>query len=121
MGAAGRNVRAGDDLVRSNTFKGWRPILYGHGLNNATVGIWGFGAVGQAIATRLAGFGCAEIRVNDMIKRPEEAQALGCIETSMQNVLRSDVVVAATPLNKSTYHGIGQQAIEECMSPRTLL
>eukprot|EP00746_Dinoflagellata_sp_MGD_P138895 gnl/MRDRNA2_/MRDRNA2_72457_c0_seq1.p1 gnl/MRDRNA2_/MRDRNA2_72457_c0~~gnl/MRDRNA2_/MRDRNA2_72457_c0_seq1.p1 ORF type:complete len:375 (+),score=65.73 gnl/MRDRNA2_/MRDRNA2_72457_c0_seq1:150-1274(+) len=119
--AAGRNVLAGDELVKSGRFQGWRPVLYGRGLHNATVGIWGFGAVGQAIAARLMGFGCKEIRVNDITPRTAEAHALGCVEASLTDVLRSDVVVAATPLNKSTRHGIGRQVIQECMSSRTLL
>ena len=42
-------------MVRDG-FEGWRPVLYGSGLHGSTVGIYGFGAVGQAIeeATSLA-------------------------------------------------------------------
>jgi phosphonate dehydrogenase len=51
-----RNILPGDAHVRSGTFQGWRPHLYGFGLCGATVGIVGMGAVGRAIAARLAGF-----------------------------------------------------------------
>eukprot|EP00747_Dinoflagellata_sp_TGD_P169760 gnl/TRDRNA2_/TRDRNA2_199595_c0_seq1.p1 gnl/TRDRNA2_/TRDRNA2_199595_c0~~gnl/TRDRNA2_/TRDRNA2_199595_c0_seq1.p1 ORF type:complete len:389 (+),score=52.01 gnl/TRDRNA2_/TRDRNA2_199595_c0_seq1:73-1239(+) len=117
---AGRNLLAGDSLVRSGKYAGWRPVLYGRGLHRATVGIWGFGAVGQAIAARLSGFGCAEIRIHDVANRSKEAAELGCIETDMLGVLRSDVVVSAVPLLESTRHGISQQAIAE-MTPNSLL
>ena len=43
--AGGRNMLAGDKLVRTGKFKGWRPILYGRGLAGSTVGILGMGAV----------------------------------------------------------------------------
>ena len=39
-------------MVRGG-FEGWRPVLYGSGLHGSTVGILGFGAVGQAIAERV--------------------------------------------------------------------
>ena len=119
--AANRNVRAGDEVVRSGQFKGWRPILYGRGLHNATVGIWGFGAVGQAIAARLAGFSCAAIRTNDVVARPEIAASLGVEETCFEAVMGCDVVVTAVPLNDATHHGIDQGVIAGHMSERTLL
>jgi phosphonate dehydrogenase len=53
-----RNVMAGDRLIRSGGFQGWRPILYGTGLAGSTVGLIGFGAVGRALARMLRGFSC---------------------------------------------------------------
>ena len=53
-----RNVMAGDRLIRSGKFQGWRPILYGTGLAGSTVGIIGYGAVGRALARMLQGFSC---------------------------------------------------------------
>ena len=52
----GRHLLSGDGLVRSGEFDGWRPQLYGTGLAGSTVGILGFGAVGRAVAQRLAAF-----------------------------------------------------------------
>ena len=56
-----RHVRAGDALVRSGGFAGWRPVLYGTGLHGATVAVVGLGRVGRAVIDRLAGFGCARL------------------------------------------------------------
>ena len=58
MIALGRHIPLGDAGIRTAGFAGWRPQLYGIGIGNSTVGIVGFGLVGQAIARRLSGFGC---------------------------------------------------------------
>ena len=52
-----RNVLPGDRFVRSGAFRGWRPLLYGSTLGEATPGIIGMGAVGRAIARRLHALG----------------------------------------------------------------
>jgi len=59
-----RNVAAGDRLVRSGTFAGWRPHLYGIGMQGRRAGIVGMGAVGRALARRLAVLG-TEIAFHD--------------------------------------------------------
>ena len=41
-----RHLLAGDAWVRSGRFEGWRPELYGYGLQDANVGIAGLGRVG---------------------------------------------------------------------------
>src|SRR5262249_56375245 len=60
----GRKLREGDTLVRSGGFKGWRPVLYGTGLDQSVVAIIGLGAVGCAVAKRLSGFGCRIVGVD---------------------------------------------------------
>src|SRR5215471_2760053 len=42
-----RNIRLGDQVVRSGGFQGWRPILYGSVLQGRTVGIVGMGKLGR--------------------------------------------------------------------------
>ena len=54
-----RHMLEGDRQIRSGHFQGWRPTLYGSGLTGKTLGIIGMGAVGRAIAQRLAGFDIA--------------------------------------------------------------
>lgn len=39
MIALGRNILAGDRLVRCGDFGGWSPILYGHGIDGSIVGL----------------------------------------------------------------------------------
>ena len=56
----GRKMVAADRWVRSGAFAGWSPTFYGLGLEGARVGFVGMGAIGRAIAARLAPFGVAQ-------------------------------------------------------------
>src|SRR5690606_38389739 len=50
--------RAGEELLRSGNFNGWTPtMLLGMELRGKTLGIAGFGRIGQAVAERAHGFG----------------------------------------------------------------
>jgi len=48
-----RRLPEGESLVRKGKFKGWRPLmLLGRELQGKTLGIYGFGRIGQAVARR---------------------------------------------------------------------
>lgn len=66
MLAVGRRVAEGDALVREGAWSdGWKPnLLLGTDLSKSTVGLVGMGPIGQAVAKRLAGFGCRVIAWN---------------------------------------------------------
>jgi len=56
--AAGRRVVEGDRYVHDGRWKTWGPLLLlGTDISGATLGIVGFGRIGQAMARRAAGFG----------------------------------------------------------------
>ena len=58
LGAARRLVE-GESFVRAGEWRTWEPqLLLGRDLHGATVGVVGFGRIGQAVARRLEGFGC---------------------------------------------------------------
>lgn len=117
----GRHVLAGDRRIRTVGFHGWRPTLYGTGLDGARVGIVGFGRVGQAIAERLLGFRC---RVCACDVRPHSVppdlsasvEAIGYDDLLAQ----SDYVVLALPLTAETQHIIDEAALAR-MKPDALL
>ena len=110
--ALARNLLAGDRLVRGGDFRGWRPILYGRGLADATVGILGMGAVGQAIAARLAGFGCRLIHHDRNRLGQATAQRLGTAAVDYGALLGdSDVLIVTLPLTEATGHLIDATAI----------
>lgn len=93
-----RNVTAGDRLIRSGEFRGWRPILYGTGLHGATVGIVGFGRVGQALARVLKGFSCRVMYCDSNPSGASEAT-----QTSIDDLLaQSQFVVPLLPLTPET-------------------
>ena len=56
--AAARRVPEGDRYVRDGKWKTWGPLLLlGPDVHGATIGIVGFGRIGQAVARRAMGFG----------------------------------------------------------------
>jgi lactate dehydrogenase-like 2-hydroxyacid dehydrogenase len=56
--AAARRLPEGDHYVRAGRWKTWGPmLLMGPDIHGATLGIIGFGRIGQAVARRARGFG----------------------------------------------------------------
>jgi phosphonate dehydrogenase len=110
--ALGRNMPAGDRAVRDG-FAGWRPTLYGAGLDGSVVGILGAGRVGCAIAARLQGFGCAAILYTDVeALAPERESALGVRRADFAELLgASDFLVIAAPLTRATRHLVDADAL----------
>ena len=109
----GRRIREADDVVRSGQFQGWRPTLYGTGLADATVGIYGAGAVGQAVAKRIRGFGPKRIIYRDIAAAPAtnvepQMESADNLDELMQ---QCDFVFVCTPLNKTTFHAIDAEIL----------
>ncbi len=112
-----RNVRMGDELIRSGQFHGWRPVFYGRGLSGSTVGIIGFGAVGRALARILRGFDC-RILYHDERPRKEELRVQ---RASFEELLQvSDFVLPLLPLTAVTFHLLGRDVLG-CMKPGSFL
>lgn len=112
MIALGRNVLAGDALVREGNFRGWRPTLYGRGLAGSTVAVLGMGAVGRALAGRLRGFGCALVYYDERRLDPADEDALGLTYLPFDALLeRGDFLVLTVPLTPRTQHLIDATAL----------
>jgi len=107
-----RNVPAGDRLVRSGQFHGWRPVLYGGGLTGRTVGILGMGKLGQAFARLLTGFS-ANILYYDPVKLgPVQEAYLGLNRVDFEELISgSDIIVVLAPLTQTTLHLINAETI----------
>lgn len=88
-----RNVGAGDRLIRSGHFAGWRPLLYGTSLAGATVGIVGFGQVGRALERTLRGFSCRVLHHDVTGGLPLDGL-----------LAASDFVLPLLPLTPATFH-----------------
>jgi phosphonate dehydrogenase len=100
-----RHLREADLYVRSGNFSGWTPRFHGVSLENSTVGIIGMGAVGCAVAKRLATFDC---RILYFDKRAEWPKITASGEYRLLNSLlaESDIVVLCIPLSAGTVHFI---------------
>ncbi len=100
--AVTRQITTGDRWMRAHRFAGWQPTLYGAGLTGKTVGILGYGALGQAIARRLAGFDVARLYFDP--SRPAEENGAQRTENCRDLLHQSDFVVIAAPITSETYH-----------------
>ncbi|MGL5446931.1 MAG: phosphonate dehydrogenase [Rhabdaerophilum sp.] len=121
MISLGRNLLQGDRKIREGTFAGWRPILYGSGLDGASVGIIGIGAVGQAIAHRLRAFRCRLLYSDVRPLSPAKEDTAGLLRRNLLQLLsESDYVVLALPLVENSFHIINGEAIAR-MKPGALL
>ena len=73
--AAARRLVEGDRYVRDGRWKTWGPmLLMGPDVHGATIGIVGFGRIGQAVARRAKGFGM-RIVYHDLQRVPKSVEA----------------------------------------------
>ena len=117
-----RHVHEGDHFIRSGAFRGWRPLLYGTGLAGSTVGVFGMGAIGKAIAQRLHGFGCGALLYYDERRLdPVAEQRLGLTCAPFRElVAQSDFLIISVPLSEQTHHKI-DDAVLKAMKPGAFL
>jgi glyoxylate reductase len=102
--AAARRVVEGERAIHRGLWKTWGPQwLLGSDVHGATLGIVGFGRIGQALARRAAGFA---MRILFFDPHPPEGwQACGVIAepVGLDTLLaESDFVSIHTPLNDQT-------------------
>ncbi|MFL5884390.1 MAG: 2-hydroxyacid dehydrogenase [Thermoleophilaceae bacterium] len=98
MLASARRIVEGDAAVRAGRWPPWTPFGdLGHDVHGATLGIVGYGRIGQAVARRGAGF---------------SMEVLHTRETDLDELLeRSDFVSLHAPLNDSTRGMIGEREL----------
>ncbi|MCS7219712.1 MAG: D-glycerate dehydrogenase [Anaerolineae bacterium] len=110
--AVARRVVEGVDYVRAGRWKTWGPrLLLGQDVHGATLGIIGFGRIGQAMARRARGF---DMRVlyYDRTRREGLEASLGVSYADLDTLLReADFVSIHTDLNPSTYHLMNAEAL----------
>jgi len=110
--AASRNLLEGDRHVRSGKFNGWRPELYGTGLDGSTVGIIGMGLVGQAIAKRLSGFDMRIIYTDKRSLSQKQTRELNIQKVSLDFLFaESDFVITIIPYTEATLHLINRETL----------
>ena len=120
--AAARRLPEGDRYVRDGRWKTWGPLLLlGPDVHGATIGIVGFGRIGQAVARRAQGFGM-EILYHDVQPVPDEVtMPLGATYLPLEALLpRSDFVSLHVNLSELTRHLINATTLA-LMKPTAIL
>lgn len=110
--AMARRIPEGVGYVRAGEWKFWHPMaLLGHDINGATLGLVGFGRIGQAVARRARGF---DMRVlyHSRSRHPEAEQETGATHAPLDDLLReADFVSLHVPLSAATRHLIGEREL----------
>ncbi|HEX9291037.1 MAG TPA: NAD(P)-dependent oxidoreductase, partial [Anaeromyxobacteraceae bacterium] len=106
--AAARRVAEGDRVVRAG---GWTDVdpswMLGTELTGKTLGLVGFGRIGQAVARRAAGF---ELRI--LYASPREVAFPGATRVPLDDLLaRSDFVSLHVPLTPATEDLLSRERI----------
>ena len=112
--AAGRRVAEADRYVRAGKFTSWEMMgFHGGDLAGATLGIAGFGRIGQAVAKRGRGFGMHVI-YSDEQRAPEALESeLGARFVDKETlVASSDFLSLHVPLLPTTQHYIGASELQ---------
>lgn len=88
----------------------WKNLTF-HELTDSTVGILGFGAIGQWVAKKLAGFDC-HVLAYDVMPNRDAAAKYGVEFTSFEDLLsRSDIICILVPLLPSTENMINRETL----------
>ena len=120
MLAAMRRAGAAERELRERRWTGWRPThIFGGTLTGKTLGIVGYGRIGQAVARRAVAFGMRVIYVRR--RELEEREPLATRAESLEALLaESDVVSLHAPATAETRHLIDARRLA-LMRPSAVL
>jgi glyoxylate reductase len=115
--AAARRITEAERFVRAGKWVTWSPsLLLGADLAGASLGIVGFGRIGQAVAKRAQGF---DMRV--IVHSPNVQSAYGAVSVDLDTLLReSDFVSIHVPLTEKTRHLVNAAFLSR-MKPTAIL
>ena len=104
MMAAGRRVVEAEKFLRAGKWKTWGPsMLLGVDFAGATLGIVGFGRIGQAVAKRAGGFDMRVLYYDP--SAATEHLELNAISTDLDTLLReADFISIHVPMTPETRH-----------------
>jgi glyoxylate reductase len=122
MMAAARRIADGDRFLRSRTPWIWGPLMMlGQDVHHKTLGVVGFGRIGQAVARRARGF-AMRVRYYDVYRAAAEVeQELQAEYRELADLLReSDFVSIHTNLTPQTHHLINAERLA-MMKPTAVL
>ncbi|MBD8006000.1 2-hydroxyacid dehydrogenase [Bacillus norwichensis] len=112
MMATARRLVEASDYLRTGKWETWSPMqLTGMDIHGATLGIIGFGRIGQALAKRAAGFGMNILYYNRS-QKPEAEKETAAQYTALDDVLRkSDFISILLPYSEEIHHLISEKEL----------
>jgi glyoxylate reductase len=120
--AVARRIVESDRYVREGHWRYWKwEYLWGADLYRKTLGLYGFGRIGQAVARRGRGFSMRVLYYDLERPTPAEEQELGAQFVDRETLLReADFLSLHLPLTPETYHLIGARELA-MMKPTAFL
>jgi glyoxylate reductase len=118
--AAARRIAEGDRFLRSRTPWIWGPqMMMGVDIHGKTLGVVGFGRIGQAVARRASGFGMKVIYSSS--SGPRKVEGIDAEHRELDDLLKeADFVSVNVALNDSTRHLFGEEQFR-AMKPTAVL
>lgn len=119
--AAARRVVESHNQVQQGIWQPWGPdVLTGYDVYGATLGIVGFGRIGQAMARRARGFNMRVLYYSRK-RYPQQEEKFGVTYAPLDTLLsESDFVSLHVYLSSETRHLIGREQLER-MKPTAVL
>jgi len=120
--ASARRVPEGDRFLRSRTPWIWGPeMMLGQDVHDATLGIVGFGRIGQAVAGRAKGFGMRIVYFDLFRPPPEVEQEHGAQFLEFDELLAlADFISIHVALTPETRHLFGAEQFRK-MKPTAVI
>lgn len=117
MMSAGRRINESERFLRAGNWVTWQPsLLLGADFAGATLGIIGFGRIGQAVAKRAQGF---DMRV--LYYSPNAQPAYGAQSVDLDTLVReSDFISVHVPFKPETRHLVNADFLAK-MKPNAVL
>lgn len=118
--AASRRFHEGRLKIEHSKWISNPQWMLGRGVEHSTVGIVGFGNIGQAIAARLQGFNIHKIVYTGHKPKPEAEKYKAEFVTFDDLLESSDFIVISAPLTNETRNMFNQKTFEK-MKPTSVL
>jgi glyoxylate reductase len=118
--AAGRRIVEGDRLQRAGTPWSWAPdFLLGREITGKTLGIIGFGRIGQAVARRAAGFEMTVLYHTTSRNTPISTDVRATATPLDELLSRSDIITVHLPATAAAHRLFGRREFA-AMKPSAL-
>jgi len=111
--AVTRRIAEADSILKSKAPFRWGPMqLLGVELTGKTLGIIGFGRIGQAVARRAKAFGMNVIYYQRTPRDKSIDSSERCYYQPLEALLKqADIVSIHVPMTEETYHLIGEEQL----------
>ena len=109
-----RRLGEGEKLMRTGEWRGWRPAgMMGHRIGGKTLGIVGFGRIGEAVAKRARAFGMKIVytKRNRLPQSIEEELGITFEPELDRLITQSDFISLHCPLTEETDQVISKERI----------